>query len=178
MLSDGNRIERRFTTSMARDGRGRTRSEQEVAMLGPLTVLQKGTSLNWTSGQPAAGAPGEPPRFTVITDPVDGVTYTLDERTKEARRNPAKIATQQFIEVKKLADKIESRPRRWSQPSCRRITRHPSGRRHQRRGHKNHDDDSGRPDREFESHQSRHRTMVLERAAHGGPHHTARPSLW
>jgi hypothetical protein len=108
MLSDGNRIERRFTTSMARDGRGRTRSEQEVAMLGPLTVLQKGTSLNWTAGQPAAGAPGEPPRFTVITDPVEGVTYTLDERTKEARRNSAKIATQQFIEVKKLADKIET----------------------------------------------------------------------
>src|SRR5688572_23687734 len=36
VLQDGNRIEQRFTTSLARDGRGRTRSEQDVAMLGPL----------------------------------------------------------------------------------------------------------------------------------------------
>ena len=34
-----------FTTSLARDGNGRTRSEQDVAMLGPLVVLQKG--MNW-----------------------------------------------------------------------------------------------------------------------------------
>ncbi len=89
MLSDGNRIERRFTTSLARDGRGRTRSEQDVAMLGPLVVLQKG--MNWTHGSAAAAAHGEPPRFTVITDPVDGVTYTLDERLKEARRSSFKM---------------------------------------------------------------------------------------
>ena len=47
MLSDGNRIERRFSTSLARDGKGRTRSEQDVAMLGPLVVLQKG--MNWST---------------------------------------------------------------------------------------------------------------------------------
>ena len=69
MLSDGNRIERRFTTSLARDGRGRTRSEQDVAMLGPLVVLQKG--MNWTHGSAAAAAHGEPPRFIVITDPIE-----------------------------------------------------------------------------------------------------------
>ena len=45
VLPDGNRIEQRFTTSLARDGRGRTRSEQDVAMLGPLVVLQKGAKL-------------------------------------------------------------------------------------------------------------------------------------
>ena len=45
VLQDGNRIEHRFTTSLARDGRGRTRSEQDVAMLGPLVVLQKGAKL-------------------------------------------------------------------------------------------------------------------------------------
>jgi hypothetical protein len=104
MLSDGNRIERRFTTSLARDGRGRTRSEQDVAMLGPLVVLQKG--MNWTHGSAAAAAHGEPPRFTVIADPVEGVTYTLDERAKEARRSPSKMTTQQFIEVQKLNDKL------------------------------------------------------------------------
>ena len=54
MLSDGNRIERRFSTSLARDGKGRTRSEQDVAMLGPLVVLQNGKGMNWTAGQPAA----------------------------------------------------------------------------------------------------------------------------
>ena len=114
MLSDGNRIERRFSTSLARDGKGRTRSEQDVAMLGPLVVLQKG--MNWST-HTFSTTPGqqelEPPRFTVITDPVDGVTYTLDERMKEARRSPAKIAVQSVvevngsIEVKKLADRVE-----------------------------------------------------------------------
>jgi len=72
ILSDGNRIEQRFTASLARDGRGRTRSEQEVAMLGPLVVLQKGASS----------------KLSVITDPTEGTTYTLDDRRKEARRSP------------------------------------------------------------------------------------------
>ena len=91
MLSDGNRIERRFSTSLARDGKGRTRSEQDVAMLGPLVVLQN-KGMNWTaSASPSPPRKSEPPRFTVITDPVDNVTYTLDERTKEARRSPSKI---------------------------------------------------------------------------------------
>jgi hypothetical protein len=115
MLSDGNRIERRFSTSLARDGKGRTRSEQEVAMLGPLVVLQNGKGgMNWTAGQPAATTQGEPPRFTVITDPVEGVTYTLDERAKEARRSPTKFEMigsvelkVQSIELKKVADRME-----------------------------------------------------------------------
>ena len=104
MLSDGNRIERRFTTSLARDGKGRTRSEQDVAMLGPLVVLEKG--MNWKTSPAAAASPSEPPRFTVINDPVDSVTYTLDERSKEARRSPSKSTTAQFIEVQKLNDKL------------------------------------------------------------------------
>jgi hypothetical protein len=106
MLSDGNRIERRFSTSLARDGKGRTRSEQDVAMLGPLVVLQKG--MNWTMTPSRGGAQDEPPRFTVITDPVEGVTYTLDERSKQARRSPSKLTTAQFIEVQKLNDKLVS----------------------------------------------------------------------
>ena len=110
MLSDGNRIEKRFSTSLARDGRGRTRSEQDVAMLGPLVVLQKG--MNWTAGHPvaSAGAHSEPPRFTVITDPVEGVTFTLDERLKEARRNSFKLTVQSLhvIELNKLKHKLEA----------------------------------------------------------------------
>jgi hypothetical protein len=108
MLSDGNRIERRFSTSLARDGRGRTRSEQDVAMLGPLVVLQKG--MNWSTNAvhtTTAQQDPQPPRFTVITDPMDGVTYTLDERSKEARRSPSKLTTAaQLIEVQKLNDKL------------------------------------------------------------------------
>jgi hypothetical protein len=106
LLSDGNRIERRFTTSLARDGRGRTRSEQDVAMLGPLAVLEKG--VNWKARPGGRGAQSDPPRFTVITDPVEGVTFTLDERLKEARRNGFKRTAAQMIELKKLADKLES----------------------------------------------------------------------
>ncbi|HKH71494.1 MAG TPA: hypothetical protein VKA59_09105 [Vicinamibacterales bacterium] len=107
MLSDGNRIERRFSTSLARDGKGRTRSEQDVAMLGPLVVLEKG--MNWSTNSvhtTTAQQEPQPPRFTVITDPIDGVTYTLDERMKEARRNPSKISTLQSLEIQKLNDKL------------------------------------------------------------------------
>jgi hypothetical protein len=104
MLSDGNRIERRFTTSLARDGRGRTRSEQDVAMLGPLGVLEKKGKLSAGGGR---GSQNEPPRFTVITDPVDSVTYTLDERLKEARRNPYKLSLH-VIELNKLTHKLDT----------------------------------------------------------------------
>lgn len=107
MLSDGNRIERRFNTSLARDGKGRTRSEQDVAMLGPLVVLHKG--MNWSTNEvhTTTAQQEQPPRFTVITDPVDGVTYTLDERMKEARRSPSKITMLQTLETKKVADRVE-----------------------------------------------------------------------
>jgi hypothetical protein len=38
---------------------------------------------------------------------MDGVTYTLDERSKEARRSPSKLTTAaQLIEVQKLNDKL------------------------------------------------------------------------
>lgn len=79
VLADGNRIERRFTTSLARDSKGRTRREQEIALIGPLRVLTRGSA-------PAAEAGGPPPRFVIITDPVAGASVTLDERAKVARR--------------------------------------------------------------------------------------------
>lgn len=69
ILGDGNRIERRFTASIARDSQGRTRREQEVAMIGPLASLQ-----------------GQQPQLIVISDPATGSDYTLDERTKTAVR--------------------------------------------------------------------------------------------
>jgi len=99
-LSDGNRIEQRFSTSIARDNRGRTRREQQMALVGPLTVLRLTTGPKnaaagaggrgrgvWTSAAPS----NEPQRYVVITDPVEHVSYTLYEQTKEALRSPALI---------------------------------------------------------------------------------------
>jgi hypothetical protein len=67
-LGDGNRIERSFKASLARDGRGRTRREEQIALLGPL-----------------AGK-GEPPTMITLSDPAAGLHYTLDEKSKTARR--------------------------------------------------------------------------------------------
>src|SRR5262245_14672680 len=66
VLADGNRIERRFTTSLWRDSQGRTRREEQIALVGPLAVQ------------------GNPPTLVTISDPVAGVSYTLDERTRTA----------------------------------------------------------------------------------------------
>ncbi len=70
ILGDGNRIERVFTTSIARDSSGRTRREQEIVMLGPLTALQ-----------------AQQPRLVIILDPAAGVGYTLDAQTRVATRS-------------------------------------------------------------------------------------------
>jgi hypothetical protein len=97
MLPDGNRIEQRYSTSLARDARGRTRREQQVALVGPFSVLQGSdklytlrTGVNWTGV-----AQGETPRLVIISDPVDGVSYTLDESRKEARLS-APVALQKL----------------------------------------------------------------------------------
>lgn len=66
-LSDGNRIERRMVSRMARDSRGRTRREQPMPPLGPL-------------GQPTDI------RFVTISDPATRVEYLLQPETKTAQR--------------------------------------------------------------------------------------------
>lgn len=95
-LPDGNRIEQRYSTSVARDGRGRTRREQQLALVGPLTAVLQGDGRLYafnTVGRGGRGdwqtgnAQGEPPRFVIISDPVEGVSYTLDAAHKEARRS-------------------------------------------------------------------------------------------
>jgi hypothetical protein len=68
-LGDGNRIERLYQSSVARDSRGRTRREEEIALVGPL----------------AAG--GGAPRLVTIIDPDSGVNYTLDEERRVAYRS-------------------------------------------------------------------------------------------
>jgi hypothetical protein len=59
---------------MARDSQGRTRREEEIALVGPLAV------------------DGPSPRLVTILDAVAGYSYTLDERQRIAYRNPLAIA--------------------------------------------------------------------------------------
>lgn len=70
VLGDGNRIERRYSSMVARDSQGRTRREEEIALIGPLAV------------------DGPSPRLVTIVDPVSRQSYTLDERQRVAYRNP------------------------------------------------------------------------------------------
>ncbi len=68
-LSDGNRIINKFSSSVYRDSEGRTRREQSFKGLGVLGV-------------------GEEPLKTIfINDPVAGVTYSLDSRSRTAHKS-------------------------------------------------------------------------------------------
>jgi hypothetical protein len=70
VLGDGNRIERRYSSMIARDSQGRTRREEEIALVGPLAIN------------------GPSPRLVTILDAVTGLSYTLDESQRIAYRNP------------------------------------------------------------------------------------------
>ena len=67
VLADGNRIVNRFTSTVYRDGEGRTRREQTLKGLN--NVL---------------GNQHEPLQIILINDPVAGVTYSLDSRSRTA----------------------------------------------------------------------------------------------
>jgi TonB family protein len=67
-LADGNRIVRKNTSHIYRDGEGRTRREFTIKVLGP-----------WVTQE-------DPPRTISINDPVAKVSYTLDPRTRTARK--------------------------------------------------------------------------------------------
>jgi hypothetical protein len=69
-LSDGNRITRKNTSSVYRDGEGRTRREMTLDAIGP-----------WA-------AAGDPPQHTFIDDPVARVHYILEPRNRIARKLP------------------------------------------------------------------------------------------
>ncbi len=69
-LSDGNRIINKSTATIYRDSEGRTRREQTLRVIGPFA------------------ASGEPPQTIFINDPVAGVNYALDTRTKTAHKMP------------------------------------------------------------------------------------------
>ncbi|MEK6409427.1 MAG: hypothetical protein AABN34_21090 [Acidobacteriota bacterium] len=67
-LADGNRIVRRTTAAVYRDGEGRTRREQTIGALG------------------AYAAAGEPQQTIFINDPVAEVNYVLEAKNKIARK--------------------------------------------------------------------------------------------
>ena len=67
VLADGNRIVNRFASAVYRDGEGRTRREQTLKGLN--NVL---------------GNQHEPLQIILINDPVAGVTYSLDSRSRTA----------------------------------------------------------------------------------------------
>ncbi len=67
-FGDGNRIVRKSTASLYRDSEGRTRREQTLKAIGPLA------------------SEGEPAQTIFISDPVAGVHYSLESRTRTARK--------------------------------------------------------------------------------------------
>jgi hypothetical protein len=69
-LNDGNHIKRTNTATVYRDGEGRTRREQQLGAVGPWAVS------------------GEPQQTVLINDPIAGINYILEPRTRTARKMP------------------------------------------------------------------------------------------
>jgi hypothetical protein len=69
-LADGNRISSKSTFATYRDSEGRTRREMSLPPIGALATA------------------GDTPTFIMINDPVAGVSYHLDTKTKTARKLP------------------------------------------------------------------------------------------
>ena len=67
-LRDGNRIEQRSTTTIARDGRGRVRREQALPMLGPMML-------------------DSDVRMITISDPLERTVYLLDQRRRTVSKS-------------------------------------------------------------------------------------------
>lgn len=66
-LADGNRITRKNTSKLHRDGEGRTRREESISAIGP-----------WASGKKH--------EMIFINDPVANVHYSVDPQTKEVHK--------------------------------------------------------------------------------------------
>jgi hypothetical protein len=71
-LTDGNKIERSTTGTVARDTAGRTRRDMTLAAIGPWAASGK-----------------TPPQVSFINDPVAGTRYVLEANTKTVRKMSA-----------------------------------------------------------------------------------------
>ena len=89
-LGDGNRIERRYESSVSRDSRGRTRREEEIALIGPLAATNAAT-----------------PRLVTILDPDSGTSYTLDDERRVAHRS-LRAGNKKLVELDKLDKALRS----------------------------------------------------------------------
>ena len=86
-LGDGNRIVNRSTSALYRDTDGRTRREVSIKMFGVL------------------GDSGEPLQTIFINDPVAGVSYSLDSKTKTAHKSvPFQLKFKTADGVNKIED--------------------------------------------------------------------------
>ena len=90
-LGDGNRIERSYQSSVARDSRGRTRREEEIALIGPLASANAGV-----------------PRLVTIVDPDSGTSYTLDDDQRVAYRN-LRAGDKKLVELGKLEKMLKAK---------------------------------------------------------------------
>jgi hypothetical protein len=89
-LGDGNRIERRYQSSVARDSRERTRREEEIALIGPLAAANAAAS-----------------RLVTIVDPDAGVGYTLDDERRVAYRSGQATDKKLIVELTKLNEVLK-----------------------------------------------------------------------
>jgi hypothetical protein len=86
-LADGNRITRKSSALVYRDGQGRTRREQSLEAIGPLGLQSQ-----------------EPLKTITIIDPVSGANYILDAASRTARKLP----TADVVMHSPPADKVTS----------------------------------------------------------------------
>ncbi len=95
ILGDGNRIVRKNTANVYRDSEGRTRRDQTLGTIGPFA------------------AQGDPTQTVFINDPVAGVHYILEPRSRTARKLPRfeykiQVGDKEFKEEIKAREKVET----------------------------------------------------------------------
>jgi hypothetical protein len=91
-FSDGNRIVNKSTAAVYRDSEGRSRREQKLRAIGPFAT------------------DGEAPETIFISDPVAGVSYSLDPRTHEAHQMPPMRFEFKFDTAPKVAGAPDGPP--------------------------------------------------------------------
>ncbi len=79
VLADGNRINRKSSSTLVRDGMGRTRREQTINFVGPWSVE------------------GNEGPIVSISDPVAGVRYEMDPKAKTAFKTPMKTSVEHTV---------------------------------------------------------------------------------
>jgi len=87
ILSDGNRITRKTTAQIYRDSEGRTRRDQTATPLGPFATAE------------------ESPQTVFINDPVAGINYVLNSRTRTAHK-----AMQYSFHIKSMQGEMKMSP--------------------------------------------------------------------